>query len=102
MQEKQVRRWADIMNRRGGTLRPEFVSADQVPTPAVIQPIVTNPLAVAPVSADPVVVQAGISHTVVAGDTLKKISDKYGVSVDDIVGLNGLQIEIALQLVRRF
>jgi len=88
---------ADMMSGRVGVGRPEFVADDYKPVP-ISPPVVTNPqedrsvaqLPPAPAAGEPVVVQAGIRHTVAAGDTLKEIADKYGISVSEIVSKNGI------------
>ncbi len=54
-----------------------------------------------PAAADPTMRAGATSHTVAAGDTIYSISRRYGVSVSELVALNGLSSPDAIRLGQR-
>lgn len=71
------------------------VSNDSYAAPVAAATPVATPVEapVAAAVAAPAVTEAGGTHTVQSGDTLSQIAATYGVSLDEILSLNGLSMD---------
>ena len=68
------------------------LEADPVPAPPLVRPpvVVAAAPAVAPPTAAPSPTPAPVRYTVQGGDSLSRIADQYGVSIDALMVANGI------------
>jgi len=75
---------------------PVLTPTEKEPTPTPIEPAITPPgeKETTPIVDKPINIETRRYHTVIKGETLWRISKKYGTTVDTIKALNGLKNNI--------
>ncbi|MET4059380.1 LysM repeat protein [Arthrobacter sp. UYP6] len=68
-------------------------STESYSAPAAVAAPVEAPVAAPVEAAAPAAAATGSTHVVQSGDTLSKIAATYGVTLDDVLALNGLSLE---------